>query len=481
MIADLKPYAEYKPSSQAWLGDIPQHWSVLPNRALFGEVKDRDHPDEEMLSVTITRGIVRQKALLEGSSKKDSSNLDKSAYKLVQPRDIAYNKMRAWQGAIGASGLRGIISPAYVVMRLRRDDDLPSYFHHLYRTPQFAKEAERWSYGITSDMWSLRPEHFKMIYTPKPPPAEQVAIVRFLDWATGRLERAIRAKRKVIALLNEQKQAIIHRAVTSGLNPSVPLKPSGIPWLGDIPQHWEVTRLYRVTDPARKIMYGIVLPGPDVDRGVYIVKGGNCEEGRLRPEFLSRTTVEIESGYARSRLRGSDIVYAIRGSIGAAQIVPDELAGANVTQDAARIAPGPGIHPQWLLFAVRSRSFFNKLEAGAVGATIRGINIRDLKRTDLVVPPSEEQEQIATYLLEETAQVNAAISRLEREIELLHEYRTRLVADVVTGKFDVREVAARLQEEPAEPEVLGVIDAAAADERDTADEAEKAMTADSGD
>src|ERR1700733_11292181 len=141
MIADLKPYGAYKVSSQAWLGDIPQHWTVVPNRALFAEVKDRNHPDEEMLSVTITRGIVRQKALLDGSSKKVSSNLDKSAYKLVQARDLAYNKMRAWQGAIGASTLRGIISPAYVVMRLRNHDDLPSYFHHLYRTPQFAKEA----------------------------------------------------------------------------------------------------------------------------------------------------------------------------------------------------------------------------------------------------------------------------------------------------------------------------------------------------
>src|SRR5688572_26085535 len=170
MIAELRPYPEYKPSSQAWLGDVPSHWSVMPNRALFMEMKDRNHPDEEMLSVTITRGIVQQKALLEDSSKKDSSNLDKSAYKLVQPRDIAYNKMRAWQGAIGASQLRGIISPAYVVMRLRKRNNHARYYHHLFRTSQFAKEAERWSYGITSDMWSLRPEHFKMVYTPEPPP-----------------------------------------------------------------------------------------------------------------------------------------------------------------------------------------------------------------------------------------------------------------------------------------------------------------------
>src|ERR1039458_2134533 len=176
----LHPYAEYQPSSQEWIGEVPKHWHILPNRAIFAEVKDRNHADEEMLSVTITRRIIKQKAFLDGSSKKDSSNQDKTAYKLVQPRDIAYNKMRAWQGAIGASTLRGIISPAYVVMRLRNADDLPRYFHHLYRTPQFAKEAERWSYGITSDMWSLRPEHFKTIYTPEPPSEEQDAIVRFL-------------------------------------------------------------------------------------------------------------------------------------------------------------------------------------------------------------------------------------------------------------------------------------------------------------
>ena len=101
MIDDLKPYAEYKDSGLRWLGKVPQHWNLLPNRAIFAEVKDRDHPKEEMLSVTITRGIVRQEALLANSSKKDSSNQNKTAYKLVQPNDIAYNKMRAWQGAIG--------------------------------------------------------------------------------------------------------------------------------------------------------------------------------------------------------------------------------------------------------------------------------------------------------------------------------------------------------------------------------------------
>jgi type I restriction enzyme, S subunit len=322
MTSALMPYPDYQDSGQQWVGGIPRHWSILPNRALFFEVKDRDHPDEEMLSVTITQGIVRQKTLLAGTSKKDSSNQDKSAYKLVRPRDIAYNKMRAWQGAIGASEFRGIISPAYVVMRLRDDRNLPRYFHHLYRTPHFAKEAERWSYGITSDMWSLRPEHFKMIYTPQPPPDEQAAIVRFLDWANGRLDRAIRAKRKVISLLNEQKQAIIHRAVTRGINRAVSLKSSGIPWLGDIPAHWEVRR-------AKQVCAAIIdcknrTPDAVPDGKFTVVRTTNVRNGQFNivgSYSTDRRNYEIWT--QRGAPRVGDVFFTREAPAGEACLVPD--------------------------------------------------------------------------------------------------------------------------------------------------------------
>jgi len=235
---NLKPYLEYKDSSVPWLGAVPEHWDVLPNRALFSEVNEREHPDEEMLSVTITKGVIRQRSLLADTSKKDSSREDRSAYKLVQPGDIAYNKMRTWQGAIGVSQYRGIVSPAYVVQRPRNGAD-SRYFHYLFRAPAFAKEAERWSYGITSDMRSLWPEHFKIIYACLPPHTEQAAIVRFLDYIDRRTRRSIGAKQKMITLLEEQKQAIIHCAVTRGLDPNIRLKPSGVEWLGDVPEHWD--------------------------------------------------------------------------------------------------------------------------------------------------------------------------------------------------------------------------------------------------
>ena len=235
----LKSYSAYKESDIPWLGEIPAHWEVLPNRALFFEVNDRNHPDEELLSVTISRGVIRQSDLLADSSKKDSSDQNKANYKLVKPGDIAYNKMRAWQGAIGVSQYCGIVSPAYIIVRPRREMDA-KYYHYLLRTPAFATEAERWSYGITSDQWSLRANDFKRIYCCLPPPDEQATIARYLDYVDRRIRRYIRAKQQLITLLTEQKQAIIHRAVTHGLDPDVPLKESGVEWLGEIPAHWEV-------------------------------------------------------------------------------------------------------------------------------------------------------------------------------------------------------------------------------------------------
>jgi len=413
-------------------------------------MKDRNHPDEEMLSVTIKQGIVRQKALITGSSKKDSSNMDKSAYKLVLPRDIAYNKMRAWQGAIGASDLRGIISPAYVVMRLRTGDNLPRYFHYLYRTPQFAKEAERWSYGITSDMWSLRPEHFKMIYTPQPPSAEQTAIVRFLDWVNGRLEQAIRAKRKVISLLTEQKQAIIHRAVTRGLDPSVPVKPSGIPWLGDIPRHWEVRPLKAVCQIQSGTTLGKDYSGQQTHDFPYL-RVANVQAGYVNLSVVKKIRVPTDEA-KRCLLEKGDVLMTEGGD-------PDKLGRGCVWE--AQVAPC--LH-QNHIFAVRpdqsrlesqflaalmgtgyARAYFQSTAKQTTN--LAATNKTKIGQLKVLLPSVDQQREILLALSEETVPLNTAISRLEREIELLREYRTRLVADVVTGKLDVREAAARLPEQ----------------------------------
>lgn len=439
MIEGLKPYAEYKESGQKWLGAVPVHWSVLPNRALFDEVKDRNHPKEEMLSVTITRGIVRQKALLDGSSKKDGSNLNKGAYKFVQPNDIAYNKMRAWQGALGASTLRGIISPAYVVMRPRKEAN-PWFYHNLYRTPSFSKEAERWSYGITSDMWSLRPEHFKVIGSVLPPPDEQAAIVRFLDHANWKIDGFIRAKRKLIGLLNEQKQAIILRAVTRGLNPDVPLKPSGIPWFGDIPNHWQIVRNMALF--AHRVESGI--PGLPVLQ-VSLRSGITAEE----LDQFGRPKRLIADATKYKRIHQDDMAYnTMRMWQGAVGVSPSD---GLVSPAYVVLKPRKDTCPEFYDFIFHTEVYkqqVNRQSTGIVSDRNR-LYWDSFKQMPNLLLPLAEQEEIVAYIAKETAAITTAIARTEREIALMQEYRTRLTADLVTGKLDVREAAARLPAPPA--------------------------------
>lgn len=455
MIADVKPYPAMKDSGAEWLGPVPEHWGLVPNRALFDEIKDRDQPDEQMLSVTIKHGVIPQAALLEDTSKKDSSNLDKSNYKLVRPGDIAYNKMRAWQGALGASDYRGIVSPAYVVQRPRAGGD-SRYFHHLFRTPQFAKEAERRSYGITSDMWSLRPEHFKLIYTCLPSVPEQAAIVRFIDYVDRRVRRYVRAKQKLIGLLEEQKQAIIHRAVTRGLAPDVPLKPSGVEWLGEVPEHWEVVPLKFLSS---RVQNGATPPTSEprfYENGTVPWYGPSSCGQREHVGTPVRHLAEEAFREGRARLiHGPALLVVVIGATAGrmALLAEDGSTNQQITSFELRTAR---VNPTFALRQIRGAE--HSLRETASTATIPILDAGEVSRLPIAVPPLPEQQEIVRYTEERTSGLVGAIDRARREMELLREYRTRLIADVVTGKLDVREAAANLPDEPDEPEPLDEID-----------------------
>jgi len=359
MIADLKPYPAMKDSGVEWLGEVPAHWEVLPNRAFFTEVKERDHPDEQLLSVTITRGVILQRTLLADISKKDSSNQDKSAYKLVRPGDIVYNKMRAWQGSVGASAYQGIVSPAYVVQRPRQNAD-PRYLHYLLRTPAFAKEAERWSYGITSDMWSLRPEHFKMIYSSLPPLREQNAIVRFLDYVDRRIRRAIRAKKRLIELLEEYKQALIHEAVTGRIDvrtgkPYPAYKNSGVEWLGKVPEHWEVIALGLTYDQCLgKMLDGKRIAGTSL---LPYLRNTDVQWDRINVANLPMMDIP-PSEYERYTVKPGDLLVCEGGEVGRAAIWSGELALCGFQKALHRLRPRDPERqvPRFLLFALRAAS-----------------------------------------------------------------------------------------------------------------------------
>jgi type I restriction enzyme S subunit len=456
----IKLYPTYKDSGIPWLGKVPEHWSVMPNRTIFKEQKERGYPHEQMLSVTITQGVILQSSLLSDSSKKDSSNEDKSMYKLVCPGDIAYNKMRAWQGAVGASNYRGIVSPAYIVIR-PRENQHPRFFHYLFRTPTFTTEAERWSYGISSDQWSLRPEEFKQIYSCVPPLPEQTAIVRYLDYKDKRIRRYINIKKKLIALLNEQKQAIIHQAVTHGLDPNVRLKPSGVKWLGDIPEHWEVLRIKRIArinpsssngnqerDPEEMLVF---IP---MER---VTTQGNVDCSEFRPYK------EVRQGFSHFR-RGDVVVAKItpcfeNGKGAYLNNLPTEI-GFGTTEFIV-LRASPKIEGEYL-YLLTSLTQFRLLgvESMTGSAGQKRVSPDFVANFVIGLPPIKEQQEILKNINYISAIYNTAIKHAEKEVKLLREYRTRHIADVVTGKLDVREVAANLQEdvegEPMEESELSI-------------------------
>ncbi|APF19710.1 restriction modification system DNA specificity domain-containing protein [Caldithrix abyssi DSM 13497] len=427
MIKKLKPYPQYKDSGVPWLGKVPAHWEVFPNRALFVEINDQNNLNEQLLSVTINSGVIQQRELLNVSSKKDSSRIDKSNYKLVMPGDIVYNKMRAWQGAIGLSQYRGIVSPAYVVQKPKYQES-GRFFHYLFRTPLFIKEAERWSYGITSDMWSLRPEHFKLIYSPLPPLPEQQAIVRFLDWAERRIRKAIRLRQRRIKLLQEYKQALIHQAVTGQIDvrtgqPYQEYKDSGVEWLGKVPKHWEVVRLKYVA----RLKSGESITSENIEEtGKFPVYGGNGLRG-----YTNAYTHEGE--------------FVLIGRQGALCGNINYASGKFWASEHAVVAqPKLKFSVRWFGELLRIMN----LNQYSMAAAQPGLAVERIQNLKIPFPSIKEQETIDRFINEQIVSFDAAIAATRRAIELLKELRTTLIAEVVTGKLDVREAAAQLPETP---------------------------------
>ena len=453
MIAQLKPYLSTKDSGVAWLGRVPTHWNVVPNRAVFSEVNERGHPTEQLLAVTISQGVLPQTRLLKVSAKKDSSQLDRSDYKLVRPGDIAYNKMRAWQGALGMSAYTGIVSPAYVVQRPRSADD-PRYLHYLFRTEAFAKEAERWSYGITSDMWSLRGEHFRLIHTCLPPLSEQSAIARFLDHADRRIQRYIRTKEKLIALLEEQKQAIIHQAVTGQIDvrtgqPYSAYKPSGVEWLCDVPAHWQVLHLGRLI--SLKVGFPFKSGGfTQSERDIRLLRGINVAPRRMRWDDVVRWSADDVDGFSEYRVEAGDVILGmdrpIVGSGIRVAIVTETDLPALLLQRVARIRPRDGIIQEFVFQILSSRSFSYYLSPIFTGVSVPHLSPEQIRAFEIALPSIVEQRDIVQYLTSQVTTIQATAERAEKQIGLLRENRSRLIADVVTGNLDVREAAATLRE-----------------------------------
>ncbi|MBI2783095.1 MAG: restriction endonuclease subunit S [Gammaproteobacteria bacterium] len=460
MIADLKPYAEYKDSGLPWLGQVPGHWEVQRlknwvtiNRHTLGEDTPADYEFDYLDIGAVTTG-----RLAKHPVRLRFADAPSRARRVLQSGDTIVSTVRTYLKAVltvNECSQPLVASTGFAVLSPRADTT-PRCLGYVAQSDAFTNQVTAESVGIAYP--AISETRLGNIAVTLPPPDEQAAIVRFLDWANGRLERAIRAKRKVIALLGEQKQAIIHRAVTGKdevrmmkdengnssfiLQPSsLPRKPSGIPWLGDIPQHWEVRRMKSLSLVKRGAS-----PRPIADMR-YFDESGEYAWVRIKDVTASNryleTTTERLSELGKSRsvpLEPGAIFLSIAGSVGKPIISKIKCC----IHDGFVYFPQFRGNAEFLLYVFSSGRVYDGL--GKLGTQLN-LNTETVGSIRVPLPEVAEQEHIVAFLNRELSTFEVAISRLNREIELLREYRTRLVADVVTGKLDVRAAAARLPDE----------------------------------
>lgn len=451
MIGDLRPYQEMKDSGVAWLGEIPGHWEAATIRrycrVFSGATPDRANPDYWQGGDIpwLASGDVNRRRIYEANQFITDAGFAASSTKWIRPGSLVV-------ALAGQGRTKGMVA----------DVEFPATCNQSLAAiePSLTQSSSRFlGYYLECRYRDLRAlvgdglrdglnlEHVRSIWTPLPPLEEQAAIVRFLDHADAPIRRYVGAKQQVIKLLEEQKQAIIHRAVTRGLDPNVTLKPSGVDWLDGVPAHWEVARLKtliaRVTSGSRGWSQFAA------DSGPMFIRIGNLTRASigLKLEDVVRLDLpsEVLGEAARARVQPGDILLSITAYIGSVAVVPPHVDEAYVSQHVACCRPRPGAaDPRWLAYVLLSEVGQAHGRLSMYGGTKQGLSLDDVRNYVLLLPPHREQLELVSWIDRAVARIEVAIAGAMRELELIREYRARLIADVVTGKLDVREVSARL-------------------------------------
>ena len=356
-----------------------------------------------------------------------------NTYKIVRPNDFVFClfDIDETPRGVGLSPHKGMITGAYDVFSPTSRIN-PRFLYYYYLFIDDGKLMKPYYTGLRK---TIQRGVFASLKAPLPPPAEQAAIVRFLDHWNGRLEKAIRAKRKVITLLNEQKQAIIHRAVTRGLDPNVKLKDSGIPWLGEIPEHWEVARTCRLYRQVTRYIATGEEPKMSMSRRLGLVRSDQLHTNRAAQAATSiRFSVCVPGDLVLNKYQ------AHNGLFGAA------VERGLITSNYSVFEPQKGVTSAYfaLLFATNTYKSEFRMRCQGVGDGMMPLYSSAFLKTPTLLLPLGEQQKIVDGIARSTMELDTAITRYEREITLLREYRTRLTADVVTGKLDVRAAAAQV-------------------------------------
>lgn len=423
-------YSAYRDSGLPWAPTIPADWHVLRNGRLFAHRVQTGFPELPILEVSLRTGVrVRDMANL----KRKQVMSQKEKYKRAAKDDLAYNMMRMWQGAVGPAPVDGLVSPAYVVVRPFEEAN-SKYFSYLFRTDAYMREVNKYSRGIVSDRNRLYWQDFKRMPSLVPPRAEQDQIVSYLRVQDAHIARLIKMKRDLIALLKEQKLRIIDRAITHGLDAKVPLKVSGVEWLGKIPEHWNTIKIKFVT----KRIVGGATPKSDQPNfwngDVVWVTPKDVSKNELLNSSLRNITRDGLKSCSASLVPPGSIVITSRAPVGNVSIARVELC---TNQGCKALVLSPDIISTDYFFLVLLR-MKERLNVLANGTTFAEISTFSLANELVPVPPLDEQAKICCWIEGECGPVNEAIQRADDEIRLIIEYRDRLIADVVTGQVDVR-------------------------------------------
>jgi type I restriction enzyme S subunit len=385
-------------------------------------------------------------------------------YKLCWPDDLVINSLWAWAGGLGVSRHHGIVSSAYGVYRLREgSEDSPAFFHNLVRSAPFQWELQVRSKGIWTSRLQLTDQSFLSALFPVPPPDEQAAIVRFLDYTNRRVRRYIRAKQKLIKQLDEQGQAIIQRAVM-GQNdvrtgtPYPAYRDSGVEWLGQVPAQWEVTRLKHVL--LGQLGNGIFKKKDSYGRGVPLVNVADVyrDDFSISQDGLESVDVS-ESEVGVFRVFAGDIFF-VRSSLKLEGTGRSALLGVcqEPTVFECHLVRARPRHrrasARFLVLYLNSQMARDYLISRANTVTMSTLPQGAISTMDVALPRREDQDRIADAVDHELDVVHTAKRNAFRHVELILQYRSSLIADVVTGKLDVRKAAANLPDEADEPEPL---------------------------
>jgi len=454
MNAALPAYPAYKDSGVPWLGRIPAHWTQAPGRACYCEKKvpNAGMRETTVLSLSYGQVVVKPPEKLHGLVPASFET-----YQIIDPGDIVVRPtdlQNDWNSLrFGLSRHRGIITSAYIC--LHTEDSVTREYGHLLL---HAYDLKKVFYGLGSGLrQNLDWRDFKYLPCLVPPLPEQHAITRYLDHVDRRIRRYIRAKQKLIALLEEQKQAVIHRAVTGQIDvrtgrPYPAYKPSGVEWLGDVPEHWDTRPAkYRFREVDERS-----LTGDEELLSVSHITGVTLRSQKNITMFMAASYV------GHKRCQPGDLVintmWAWMGALG-------------IAKQTGLVSPSYGVYrplhnstllPEYADRLLRIRPYVDEYIGRSTG--IRSSRLRlypeQFLRIHIVCPSVNEQRSILDHIADETNSLNLAIERTQREIALLREYRTRLIADVVTGQVDVRAAAAQL---PAEVEEFDALDEAEAE------------------